>query len=54
MIGKVKVEVQRMRGKTGLSLGWILRELGIGRSTYYVGRVGGNLRRRVLCIRRSP
>lgn len=35
MIGKIKAEVQRMRARTGLSLGWVLRQLGIGRTTYY-------------------
>jgi transposase InsO family protein len=35
MIEKIKAEVKRMKEKTGLSLGWILRQLGVGRSTYY-------------------
>lgn len=35
MIEKIKAEVERMKEKTGLGLGWILSQLGIGRSTYY-------------------
>lgn len=31
MICRVRAEVERMRENTGLSLGWILRQLGMGR-----------------------
>jgi len=35
MISKIRQEVQRMQEKAGLSLSWVLKQLTIGKSTYY-------------------
>lgn len=35
MISMIKAEVEKMKEKTGLSTGWILKQLGIGRTTYH-------------------
>ncbi|GFP32794.1 hypothetical protein HKBW3S42_01102 [Candidatus Hakubella thermalkaliphila] len=35
MISMIKAEVEKMKEKTGLKLGWILKQLGIGRTTYH-------------------
>ena len=35
MISMIKAEIERMKEKTGLGTGWILKQLGIGRTTYH-------------------
>ncbi|MCX7914614.1 MAG: hypothetical protein N2511_08545 [Thermodesulfovibrionales bacterium] len=31
----LKAEIQKIRAKTGFSLHWVLKHIGIGRATYY-------------------